>query len=646
VMPPGVVFPRPDIELYEPMDLDPEAAQLGSLGTSSVGRLPAGLAVEEAEAQLHARIDDLVAAFPDQPAAPLLEQAGLSAHVVGMQEYMVGDDRRSLWVLMGSVAFILLIACANVANIYLVRADGREREIAIRSALGAGRGQLITGFLTESLALGLAAGGVGLLLAYAGVRSLVRFGPQRMARIDEIGIDATVLIFTLLLSIFVGVLFGMIPALRYKTAWLAAALKEGGRANTAGRRRFLARNLLVGLQVAISLVLLVGSGLMVRSFSSLAAIDPGFDAANVLTFQLALNTNDHEGPEAPPAFIQRALDEIGSMPGVRSVGVSTSVPLSGNASGQGFSIEDHPLEPEALPPVHFFKHASPGYFETMRIPLASGRTFERADHEDPRASVVVNQAFAQLYWPDENAVGRRIQFGGGQEPNPDTWYTIVGVVGNVRNVRLEDEVPALAYFPLLPIVVEDEEGQRVSREWEVRNPQFAVRTEGNPTALAGPIRQKILEMDPNLPVAGVETMEELLARAMVQWSFTMLLLLIGSGGALLIGAVGIYGVISYVVSQQTREIGVRMALGAQASDISWMVLRRSLVVTAFGILFGVLAAGFFTRFMGAMLYGVEPLDPLTFVTVIIVLSVVAAVAAYVPARRASRVDPLTALQYE
>ena len=260
--------------------------------------------------------------------------------------------------------------------------------------------------------------------------------------------------------------------------------------------------------------------------------------------------------------------------------------------------------------------------------------------------MIVNEAFAQLYWPTEDPIGRRIQFGGGAEPNPDTWYTIVGVVGNVRNIRLEEDVPALAYFPLLPIVVENEEGGQVSRTWEVRNPQFAVRTATNPTALAAPIRQKILDMDPNLPIAGVETMADLLGRAMVQRSFTMLLLLIGAGGALLIGAVGISGVISYVVSQQTREIGVRMALGAQANDISWMVLRRSLVVTAIGIVGGVLAAGFLTRFMGTMLYGVEPLDPLTVVTVIAVLSMVAALAAYLPARRAAKVDPLTALQYE
>jgi predicted permease len=385
---------------------------------------------------------------------------------------------------------------------------------------------------------------------------------------------------------------------------------------------------------------------MVRSFQTVATMDTGFEASDVLTFRLALNAIDYEESEAPAGFIQRALDEIGGMPGVQSAGMSTSVPLSGSTSGRGFAIEDSPTGPDDLPPVHFFKNVSAGYFETLRIPLISGRTFERADHEEPRASVVVNEAFAQLYWPDGEAVGRRVQLGGGGEPVSAGWYTIVGVVGNVRSIRLEDEVPALAYFPLLPIVVRDEEGNRIGAGWEVRNPQFAVRTEGNPTALAGPIRQKILEMDPNLPIAGVETMEELLGRAMVQRSFTMLLLLIGSGGALLIGAVGIYGVISYVVSQQTREIGVRMTLGAEANDIAWMVLRRSLVVTAIGIVVGVLAAAFFTRFMGTMLYGVEPLDPVTFLTVIIALSAVAALAAYVPARRASRVDPLTALQYE
>lgn len=646
VVPPGVSFPDPTVELYEPMDLNPEQTQLGALGTASVGRMPPGMTVAEAGAQVAARIADLPAVFPDQPASPLLEQAGFDAHAIDLRETLVSDLRLTLWVLMGSVGFILLIACANVANVFLVRAEGREREMAIRSALGAARGRLISGFLGESSVLGLVSGAFGLLLAYAGVRALVRFGPQQTPRLDEIGIDANVLAFTFLISLATGLLFGMIPALRYNTGWLAQALKEGGRASTSGRTRFRARNVLVGFQVAMALVLLVGSGLMVRSFTSLAAIDPGFDAENVLTFRLALNDNDYQGPEAPTAFIQRALDEIGGMPGVRSVGVSTSVPLAGSTSGRGFSIEDHPLGPEDLPPVHFYKHASPGYLETMGIPRVSGRTFERGDHEDPRASVIINEAFARLYWPDEDPLGRRIQWGGGQDPNPDTWYTIVGVVGNVRNMRLDDEAPALAYFPLLPIVVENEEGQRVSPGWAVRNPQFAVRTEGPPTALVDPIRRRILEMDPNLPIAGVQTMEELVDQAMVQWSFTMMLLVVGAAGALLIGAVGIYGVVSYVVSQQTREIGVRMALGAQAGDIGRMVLRRSLVVTLIGIVLGAVGAGALTRLMEAMLFGVSPLDPVTFAAVIVILAAVAALATYIPARRAARVDPLTALRYE
>jgi len=623
---PEISFPERNTGIFEVMTLVREARTLGSLGTDSVGRMPPGMTAAELGTQLAARITNLEEIFPDEPASPILAQSGFTAHAADLQAGLVAGVETTLWVLMGSVGFILLIACANVANVFLVRAEGREREMAIRAAMGAGRGRLAIGYLAESAVLGLLAGGVGLLLAFAGVRALLRFGPENIPRVEEIGLDATVVGATLLISLFAGLLFGIIPTLRYNTSWLAAALKEGGRANTAGRARFRLRSALVAAQVALALVLLVGSGLMVRSYASLASVDPGFDAESLLTFQLSLNPNDYPGEEEPARFIQRVLDSLAGMPGVESVAAASGLPLAGSMSGQGYSIEDHPLGEGDLPPVHVFKQASADYFETMRISLVAGRTFERADHEERRNSAIVNEAFARLYWPDQDPIGRRIQQGGGAAPDPDNWYSIVGVVADVRGngagtatgSGLEEEPVAAVYDPLVSILREDDEGNRTSSGWSVRNPQFAVRTSGNPTALVEPIRQRVWELDPNLPIAGVQTMQEVVDDAMVQKSFTMLLLLVGSAGALLIGAVGIYGVISYLVAQQTREIGVRMALGARTEDIGRMVLGRSLLIT----------------------------DPVTFGAVITTLLAVASLAAYLPARRASRVNPIEALRHE
>ncbi len=646
VMPESLKFPDADPRLYEPMTLVRDRQQLGSLGTASIGRLPAGLTAEAAGAQLAARIENLTEVFPDEPAAPILAQLGLTAHAIDLRNFIVGDAERMLWVLMGSVGFVLMIACANVANVFLVRAEGREREMAIRSAMGASRGRLAVGLLAESAVLGLVAGGVGLLLAFAGVRALVRWGPQQVPRLEEIGIDGTVLGLTVLVSLVAGLLFGVIPALRYNMSWLGGALKEGGRANTAGRSRFRVRGMLVGAQVALVLILLVGSGLMVRSLSSLSALDPGFDTDSLLTFQVMLNPRDYEGEQAPAAFIQRVVDEIGDMPGVEAVAATSRLPLAGGVSGTGLFVEEFPLDEDESIPIYYFKYAAPGYFEAMGTSLVAGRTFVRADHEDQRPSVIVNESLARLYWPDGNAVGKRVQQGGGGDPNPDTWYTIVGVVGDVRGIPLEDDPLAMMYYPLMAQKLTDDDGNRVSQYWEVRNPQFAVRTTGNPTALTQPIRERIWSIDPNLPIARVQTMSEYVDQAMAQKSFAMVLLLVGAAGALLIGAVGIYGVISYVVSQQTREIGVRMALGARTGDIGWMVLSRSLITTGAGIAIGFVGAYFLTRLMTSLLFGVNPLDPLTFVTVTVTLMGVAALAAYLPARRAARIDPLEALRQE
>jgi predicted permease len=651
---PAVNFPRQNTGIFEVMTLVREARTLGSLGIDSVGRMPPGMTTEELEAQLAARVDNLEERFPDEPAAPILAQGGFTAHARDLREELVADVQQTLWVLMGSVGFILLIACANVANVFLVRAEGREREMAIRAAMGAGRGRLAIGYLAESAVLGLIAGVVGLVLALAGVRALLAFGPENVPRVDEIGLDATVVGTTLLVSLLAGLLFGVIPTLRYNAAWLAAALREGGRSNTAGRLRFRLRNVLVGAQVALALVLLTGSGLMVRSYTSLASVDPGFDPTSTLSFQTSLNPIAYPGEEDTARFIQRVIDAVADMPGVEDVAATSSLPLGGNLSGTGMSIEDHPLGEGDLPPVHAFKQVSANYFETMRIGLVTGRTFERADHEERRDAVIINEAFARLYWPGEDPIGRRIQQGGGGEPNPETWYTIVGVVADVRGNNagatsgpsLEEEPEPAVYYPLVAILREDADGNRRSPSWSVSTPIFVVRTAGDPTALANPIRQRIWELDRDLPIANVRTVQDVVDNAMAQKSFTMLMLLIGSAGALLIGAVGIYGVISYLVAQRTREIGVRMALGARTEDIGRMVLRSSLLTTSIGIVFGLGFAWGLSRFMESLLYGVDPLDPATFVAVIFTLSAVAALAAYIPARRAARVDPLEALRHE
>jgi predicted permease len=657
VMPDTVTFPEPWTGLYEPMTLSREFRALGSLGINSVGRMPPGMTVDALGALAAARLTNLEDTFPDEPAAPILARGGFTAHARSLQDVMVGDDiERTIWLLMGSVGFILLIACANVANVFLVRAEGREREMAIRAAMGAGRGRLALSYLAESAVLGLISGGVGLLLALAGVRALLRFAPEGTPRVQEIGIDGTVALATLAIALLAGLLFGIIPVLRYNAKWLAAALKEGGRANTAGRARFHMRSLLVAAQVALALVLLVGSGLMVRSYWTLSSIDPGFDADSVLTFRLALNQQDYPSDEDTARFIQRVMDSVSEMPGVVDVGASNALPLAGNMSGQGYAFEDFPLGEGDLPPVHVFKYVSPNYFETLRIGLLAGRTFERADYEERRGSVIVNQSFARRYWPDQDPLGRRIQPGGGAEPNPDLWYSIIGVVDDVRGNGstagggdqrggLEVDPAPVIYLPLEGQQPTDADGNPVS-PWVIRNPMFAVRTSGSPTALLDPIRRRIWDMDPNLPISGVFTMNELIDRAMVQRSFTMLLLLAGSTGALLIGAVGIYGVISYLVAQQTREIGVRMALGAQTRDIGRMVLRRSLLITVGGIVVGIAGAAFLTRAMTSLLFGVSPIDPTTFAAVVVTLLAVASLAAYLPARRAAHVDPMEALRRE
>jgi predicted permease len=637
VAPASLHFPDRDTQLWLPRRLDPAGTNIGHLGIDAVGRMRPGLTVAETEAQLGALLQDLEALFPVEQGSGILARAGFTTRVVELRERLLGDLEQRLWVLMGSGGFVLLIACANVANLFLVRAEERQRDLAIRTALGATRRHLVASFLRESMLLGVLAGGLGLLLAWLGLAGLVRFGPQNLPRIEEVGTDARVFAFTLLLALGTGLLLGLVPALRYGSAWLASAIREGGRAVTAGRRSQRTRDLLVVSQVALAVVLLIGSGLMVRSFRFLSRVDPGFEPRGVLTFRISLPSQEYPGEEAPAAFVQRAIDELVGLPGVRSAGAVTGLPLSGMMDGSGVSIEDQPEGPDDIPRVHFDKLATPGYFETLRIPLVEGRTFERADHEQRSGSVIVNEAFAGRYWPGGSALGKRLQPREG-DPDPAGWYTIVGVVGSVRSMGLEDEPRELIYYPMVSLA-----GDRDS--FEAREMSFVLLTDGDPQALAGAARLRLQELDPNLPIAAVETMDALVARSMARTGFTMTLLLAGAAGALLIGSVGIYGVISYLVSRRSREIGVRMALGAWSGQIAWMVLRRSLVVTLAGVVAGVSGAVVLTHLMSALLYGVSPLDPLTFAAVILILGAVTVAASYLPARRAARMDPLQALRY-
>jgi putative ABC transport system permease protein len=638
-MPAGLEFPRTGTRLWVPMELDPNDVDLGRFGTPSVARLLPGVSLQQTSARLAGLLENLAEVFPDEDSAPGLEEAGLTAAAKPLQEYFVGDVRQPLAILLASVSFILLIACANVANLFLVRADGRDREMAVRAALGASRGRIVRSFLTESCLLGIAAGAIGLLLAYAGLRALVRLGPSSVPRLEEIGIDATVLIFTFVVSLLAGALFGLLPAFRAKPAFLSAALKEGGRAQTVGRGRQRARNTLVGAQVALAVVLLVGSGLMVRTYQTLTSVDLGFEPDNVLTFRLMLPTNDYPGAEAPARFVHQVVDEIGALPGVQAAGAVHHLPLGYSASSMGFIAEDSPRKGAEPSHLHVIKRTAPGFFETLQIPLLAGRTLEWADQEERRAVVVVSEAVANEYWPGQNPIGKRIQIGdSSSEPDPALWLTIVGVVGNLRNLDLEEENGEIVYLPLLPIAADS--------GYEPRFMGFVVRGHGDPTELVDSIRATVQRLDPNLPLANVETMQYLVEWAREDDTFLMTLLLVGAGGALLIGAVGIYGVVSYVVSQRTHEIGVRMALGARTSEIGWMVLRRSLLVTMSGVVAGVAAALILSSFMRSLLYGVAPVDPVTFTAVPVLLMAVALLATWLPARRAARTDPLKALRFD
>jgi predicted permease len=576
--------------------------------------------------------------FPSGLSAGMLKEARFGPNVRSLKEDVVGDVGATLWILLGTVGMVLLIACANVANLFLVRAEGRQRELALRTALGANRARVAKELLGESLTLGLLGGLLGLGVAFGAIQILVALAPETLPRLEEITIDLTVLAFTLGISLAAGLFFGLVPVLKFTKPNVAAALKEGGRAASDGRERQRARGALVVAQMALALVLLVGSGLMIRSFRALREVQPGFvNPAEALTFRVSIPEAQAESPEQVALVHEQILRKIEEIPGVASVGMSSSITMDGDSSNDPIFVEEFPVEGDQLPPLRRFKWIAPGYFETMGNPILAGRSVTWDDVRLRAPVAIVTENFAREFWPSpEAALGKRIRV----NPN-DKWREIVGVASDAHDDGVDQKAPAIVYWPMTVTDFWAEIG------FVQRNMGYVVRGSrtGDPGFLQE-VRNAVWSISPDSPIAYVRTLEEILNDSMSRTSFTLVMLVIASAVALLIGAVGLYGVISYGVTQRTREIGVRMALGAKASEVSGMFLRHAAFLSSIGIAVGLAAAFGLTRLMSSLLFNVSPADPLTYGLVSGVLVGIALLASYIPARRASGIDPTKALHWE
>src|SRR5215211_302416 len=590
---------------------------------SVVGRMKSGVTFEQAEAELktiHTRL-----------AQDSTFNKNYTDEVVPLREQFVGNIRPALWVLLGAVGLVLLIACANVANLLLSRVAAREKEIALRTALGARRSRVIRQLLTESLLLSLLGSGLGLLVAWWGIGALVAISPRDLVNLQNVGINTTVLAWTLGVTLLTSILFGIVPALEATRLNLNDALKEGGKgADAQGSRSRRLRGFLVVGEVALALMLLAGAGLLVKSFAQLRKIDTGFETENVLTMVLRLPASKYKEDPQYVAFFRQALERIRATPGVTSAGIVNYLPLYGGlGSATGFYIEGQPVPAPGTGPSTNVRVADSAYFKTMGISLQRGRTFTDAEDSEPRHVILVSDSFARKHFPGEDPIGKRIKVFMAEDP---AWTEVVGVVGDVRYDNLTAEAEPFVYYPHPGLTYEFM--------------TLAIRTAGDPAEMAPAVRREIAAIDAEQPVSDVRTMTQVMADTVARARFNTLLLGIFAGLATLLAAVGIFGVMNYSVQLRTREIGLRMALGAQPGRVLMLVLRQGLLLTVIGIGVGLAGALALSRVMSGLLYGVGANDPATFAAIVVVLAVVSLVACYIPARRATRVDPLIALKYE
>jgi putative ABC transport system permease protein len=643
IMPGAFRWPDAGTQLWLPIQIDPAHTATAAFDFRAVARLRPGITLERAAADLQRLLPEVPVAYPGRLTTAAIEQTRMRAVVRPLRDVVVGDIGRVLWVVLGAVGFVLLVACANVANLFLVRAEGRHQELAVRRALGAGRGAITLDLLVEALLLALAGGVIGLALAVAGL-DLLRALPSSadIPRIEEIGLRGAGFAVAAGASILAAMFVSLIPALRSAALSPAAAL-TGGRSATAGRVRNRARQALVLAQVALALVLLSGAGLMARSFARLRAVVPGFDASHAYVFRVALPDAGYPAPTDPARYAERAMAAMGALPGVRTVGVSTKLPLLPEArQDTALFVEDRPLAPGTLPNLHQVTYASPELFASLGVPLVAGRTLDRLDPSRAPREVVVSRALAERYWPGGSAIGRRVR----TSPT-GPWFTIVGVAGDVRGTALESPPDEMIYLPLV-IAPRAAEGSdpAVDAGWSPRTLAFVVRSDGDPAVVAAAAERAVRGLDPSVPIFAARGMTDVLRAASARTSFTLLLLAIASAVALALGAVGIYGVMSYVVSLRARELAVRLALGAEPAEVRTLVTRQGAALAVLGTGLGLAGALAATRVLAALLYGVSPLDPVALLGAASLLFAVALVATWLPARRAAALDPADALRVE
>lgn len=608
-------------DLWMPLRLTPQTRIRRGRSLSAAARLKDGVTLEQARSEMNTIAARFEEQYPDF-------NKNWGVNLVPLHSQLAGEIRPALLVLLGAVGFVLLIACANVANLLLARAAARQKEMAIRSAMGAGRGRIVRQLLTESLLLACFGGLTGLALAYWGTRFLISMSPKDLLGIDSIGLDYRLLGFTLAVSLITGVIFGLAPAIQASRANINDPLKEGGRsAATSGSRRL--RNVFVVTEIALAIVLLVGSGLMIRSVMRLQSVSPGFNPDNLLTVKLLLPGSRYGENHQRIGFFRQTLERVRSLPGVRSASAISFLPFAGLGAATSFKIVGQPEPPAGERPVTDVRVIDPDYFSTMGIQLLGGRNFTDQEATEARHVIIVNESLVRNYFPDEDPLGKKLIVNMMNEPVPSE---IIGVVKDTKHEGLDKEPRAMVYWP--------------HPELAYSGMALVIRAERDPLNLAAAVQSEVQSIDRDQPIADIRTMDQLLASSIARSRFSMLLLTIFAAVALLLAGVGIYGVMSYTVMQRTHEMGIRMALGARSLDVVKLVIGQGMLVALAGVAIGIAGAFGLTRLMSSLLFSVSATDPLTFAGIAVLVAVVALLSCYVPARRASRVDPAVALRHE